>query len=233
MFVVFLGAAWALEPSPAPDRPALRRQEAVVEARAIEVATLRANGASRADLAAAMARYREAAVALDALEGPLRTTAEDESLRRGSDALRHLAAALATDRADDDARAAAANWLGEPVSRIGVLEAVLTEVSRTTDPVLRRALAADLAEQAAGLALMSRYDAASAARSASRASSQARALRARTASGQAGGLDLIVAAERAERDAAAAQTARALAMVLATRFEAVGASALLPAEESP
>lgn len=236
MFLLLLLArvAWAADPAAEAElRLAVQRQEVVVDARAAEVATLRSNGAGRTELAAAMTRYRDAAVKLAELEAPLVSSAADAERTAHSDALRRLAEALANDRVDDGARATLVGWLGEPRDRVSVLEAVLAQATGATDPVVRRALALDLVEQAAGLALVSRYDAARAGRTEGRANAQASALRARTAPGQSGGLDLVVAAERAEREATAAAAARAQAEGLAARYEAVRAAAITLSEGTP
>lgn len=227
-------AAWAADPAADAElRLAVQRQEAIVDARAADVAALRSAGAGRGELGAAMTRYRDAAVRLAELEAPLMSSTADVERAEHSEALRRLAEALANDRTDDGARAALVTWLGEPLPRIDVLEAVIGQATATTDPVVRRALGLDLVEQAAGLALVSRYDAAKARRVEARAVAQASALRARTAPGQSGGLDLVVAAERAEREATAAAAERAQGDALAARFEAVRTAAITLSEGTP
>lgn len=227
-------ATWAADPAADAElRLAVQRQEVIVDARAAEVARLRSSGAGRTELGAAMTRYRDAAVRLAELEAPLISSAADAERTAHSDALRRLAEALANDRVDEAARSTLVAWLGEPRDRVVVLEAVLAQAGGATDPVVRRALALDLVEQAAGLALVSHYDAAAAGRAEARANAQASAFRARTAPGQSGGLDLVVAAERAEREAVGAAAERAQAEGLAARYEAVRAAAITLSEGTP
>lgn len=202
-------------------RAAVQHQEAVVDALAAEVAAARDAGVSRQELGEKMSRYRAEAERLATMAAPLTQSAADAERRSHSEAGRRLADAIANDRADDGARAVLVAWLGEPASRVAILESVAEQASATTDPVVQRALALDLAEQAGALVLVCRYDAAKSGRDADRATAQATAFRARTAPGQPGGLDLVVAAERAERDAAKAKAAAEENAAFATRFEAV------------
>lgn len=214
-------------------RAAVQRQEAVVDALAAEVATARDAGVSRQELGGKMSRYRAEAERLATMEAPLTQSAADAERRSHSEAERRLADAIANDRADDGARAVLVGWLGEPASRVAVLESVAIQAGAATDPAVQRALALDLAEQAGALVLVCRYDAAKSSRDADRASAQGAALRARTAPGQSGGLDLVVAAERAEREASEAQASASTSVALARRFEAVRALGLTLSEGTP
>lgn len=214
-------------------RAAIQRQEAVVDALAAEVATARATGASRQDLGARMSRYRAEAERLAAMEEPFLRSAVDAERAAHSDAERKLADALAGDRPAEQERVLLVHWLGEPRDRIRVFELVPAQSTAVSDPVVRRALALDLAEQSNGLALVCRYDAEKSRREGDRATAQAAALRARTAPGQSGGIDLMVAAERAERQAAQAVEAVRSAEALAARFEAVRTVALALSEGTP
>lgn len=214
-------------------RASVQRQEAVVDALAADVAAARTAGAPRQELGARMSLYRAEAERLVAMEAPLLQSAADAERQAHSDAQRKLADAIATDRVDDAARASLVLWLGEPAARVVVVESVAGQAGAAADPVVRRALALDLAEQAGALALVCRYDAAKSLRTADRATAQATALRARTAPGQSGGLDLVVAAERAEREALDARAAVAANEALAVRFEALRAAALTLSEGTP
>lgn len=214
-------------------RAAVQRQEAVVDALAAEVATARTAGVSRQDLGARMSLYRAEAERLVAMEAPLLLSAADAERQAHSDAERELADAIANDRANDAARTTLVRWLGEPPARVAVVESVGAQAGAAGDPVVRRALALDLAEQAGALALVCRYDAAKSLKAADRASAQAAASRARTAPGQSGGLDLVVAAERAEREALNARADIGANEALAARFEAVRAAALTVSEGTP
>lgn len=214
-------------------RAAVQRQEAVVDALAADVASARAAGAPRQELGARMSLYRAEAERLAAMEAPLLLSAADAEREQHSEAARKLADAIANDRPDDAARASLVGWLGEPSARVAVVEAVAGQAGGASDPVVRRALALDLAEQAGALALVCHYDAAKSRRAGDRALAQAAAFRARTAPGQSGGLDLVVAAERAEREALAANADLGANEALAVRFEAVRAAALTLSEGTP
>lgn len=234
LLLSLLQAAWAADPADdAALRLAVQRQEAVVDALAGEVERHRTAGAGRAELGAAMSRYREAAVRLVELEAPLVAGAQDAERAAHAEALRRLAEALANDRVDEAARARLVGWVGEPTVRVGVVESVLGTCGGTTDTTVRRALALDLVEQAAALALVARYDGARARADAERARAQAEALRARTSAGQSGGLDLVVAAERAERDAATASERALAAEAVVVRYEAVRVAAITLSEGAP
>lgn len=214
-------------------RAAVQRQEAVVDALAADVARARVAGVPRQELGAQMSLYRAEAERLAAMEAPLLQSAADAERQAHSEAERKLADALANDRTDDAARTTLVRWLGEPSARAAVLESVAAQAGTASDPVVRRALALDLAEQAGALALVCRYDAATSRRAADRASAQATAFRARTAPGQSGGLDLVVAAERAEREVLLATAELHANEALALRFEAVRAVALTLSEGTP
>ena len=214
-------------------RAAVQRQEAIVDALAAEVSSARAAGAPRQELGARMSRYRTEAERLATMEAPLLLSAADAERQAHAAAERALADAIANDRPEEAARASLVGWLGEPAARVKVLESVAVQAGVASDPIVRRALALDLAEQAGALALVCRYDTAKSRREADRASAQAAALRARTAPGQAGGLDLVIAAERGERGALEATEAAAAANALALRFEATRSTALTLSEESP
>lgn len=214
-------------------RAAVQRQEVVVDALAADVATARAAGASRQDLGTRMSLYRAEAVRLAAMAAPLFQSEADTEQAAHADAERRLADALASDHADDPSRVALIGWLGEPSVRVGLVETVARQAGATIDPVVRHALALDLAEQAGALALVCRYDAAKARRDGARATAQASAFRARTAPGQSGGLDLVVAAERAERETSAASAAVIAADALASRYDAVRAAMVTLSEGTP
>jgi hypothetical protein len=229
-----LCAAWAADPAAtAALRLAVQRQEAVVDALAGEVERRRAAGVGRAELGAAMSRYREAAVRLVELEAPLVVGAQDAERAAHAEALRRLAEALASDRVDETARARLVGWVGEPTVRVGVVESVLGTCRGTSDTTVRRALALDIVEQATALALVARYDGARARAEGERASAQAEALRARTGAGQSGALDLVVAAERSERDAATDAERALAADAVVARYDVVRVAAISLSEGAP
>lgn len=213
-------------------RAEVQRQEAVVDALAAEVAAAQTSGASRQEIARRMALYRAAAETLAKLEAPLLQTEADAERLERAEAARRLTEALAQDGSEAAGRATLVGWLGEPAARAPVLESV-TASAATAEPALRRALALDLSEQAGGLALVARYDAAQAERTARRASARASALRARTGPGKPGGLDLVIDAERAEREAALALAEAAGHRATLLRLEAVRGAALALLEDSP
>ncbi|MEQ1501579.1 MAG: hypothetical protein ABMB14_05080 [Myxococcota bacterium] len=221
-------AAFAADP-----RLAVVQQRQVVDTLATEVATARAGAADRDELADLMARYREAAERLAALEAPELAAAAGAEAGERSAARRGLAEALARGTADDRDRGVLVGWLGEPEPRVAALAQALDAVSSTRDDAVRRGLAVDVADQADVLSLISAYDTARAERDRERAATQAAALRARTAPGQTGGMDLVVAAERLEREAQAAEKRATSARELRTRADELRAAALALSVETP
>lgn len=221
-------AALAADP-----RVAVVQQREVVDTLASEIATARATSGDRDALAALMTRYREAAERLAVLEAPSLTAAAGADASARSAARRGLADALAKGTADDHDRTALVAWLGEPADRLPELVTALDAIRGTRDGTVRRGLAVDIADQADVLSLIAAYDAARAEHDRDRASTQAAVLRTRTAPGQTGGIDLIVAAERLERDAVAAGDRMVLAEDQRARADALRASALALSVETP
>ena len=214
-------------------RASMQRQEAVVDALAADVAAARVSGAARQELAARMTRYRTEAERLAVIAAPLFAEDADVEQRSHADAARRLAEAVATDRSDDTARGLLVAWVGEPEPRVAILEHIVAGAPDIADRAVRAALALDLSEQAGTLALIARYDAAKARREEARASAQATALRARTAPGQSGGLDVVVSAERAERAATEAGGRAASDELLARRLNDILQRSLAISEASP
>lgn len=214
-------------------RAAIQRQEALVDALAADVAAARAAHATRQELGARMSRYRTEAERLAMMEAPMLQQAADAAHEAHVNATHRLTDALANDRSDDASRAVLVYWLGEPATRIALLESVATQAGATADPLVRQALALDIAEQAGALALVCHYDTAKAQRDVARALAQAAAFRARTAPGQSGGLELVLAAERAEQEAVEASARAHVADGLAIRLEAIRSDALTHSEGTP
>lgn len=209
------------------ERAAAIRQASVVDVLAAEIARARSAGADRQELAGLMARFRVEAEVLAGLEAPMVLAATEEGVARRTAAARALTQALAAGRADAASRTTLVAWLGDPSERLGVLERALAAARATNEGPLRTALALDVAEQAAAVGLVFRYDAEIARLEAGRLFAQAALLRGRTMPGQSGGLDLVVEAERTERDARAATARHPLLVAEADRAEAVRLSALL------
>lgn len=223
----------SVQASDAELRAAIQRQEALVDALAADVAAARIANATRQELSTRMSRYRTEAERLAMMEAPMLQQAADVEHEAHVNATHRLTDALANDRSDDASRAVLVHWLGEPATRIALLESVAAQAGATADPLVRQALALDIAEQAGVLALVCHYDTAKARRDVDRALAQAAAFRARTAPGQSGGLELVVAAERAEQEATEAIARANVANGLAIRLEAIRSDALTHSEGTP
>ena len=221
-------AAFAADP-----RLAVVQQRQVVDTLAAEVATARVGAADRDELADRMARYREAAERLAALEAPELAAAAGVEAGERSLARRGLADALARGAPDEHDRDVLVGWLGDPEARLPALTQVLGSIASTRDDAVRRGLALDVADQADVLSLVAAYDTARAERDRERAATQAGVLRARTAPGQTGGMDLVVAAERLEREAQAADERAMSARQRRTRADELRAAALALSVETP
>ena len=214
-------------------RLAIVQQRQVVDTLATEVAAARSRSADRDALADLMARYRDAAERLATLEGPELAAAAGVEAGERSAARSALADALARGTADDRHRDFLVSWLGEPIDRLSALTRVLDASRSTEDDAVRRGLALDVADQTDVLSMISAYDAARAERDRDRAATQAGVLRARTAPGQTGGMDLVVAAERLEREAKAADERATSAREQLARTEALRTAALALSVETP
>lgn len=200
------GAVAAPETEEARAERVARQQ--VVASLAARVAQARADGAPRSEVAALLAQYRAEAEALAALTAPVVAATEDAEQQARLAALASLRDAVAKGSRDERARQVLGTWLGEPSERVALLDAALADARTVADPVLRNALLLDAADQAAAVALVATYDAASALADAERAMSQAAAERARSGPGSLGALGTLIEAERLEREAASARARR-------------------------
>ncbi|MCB9692048.1 MAG: hypothetical protein H6736_09560 [Alphaproteobacteria bacterium] len=203
VLLLLVGLAWSQVPATL----------AEVEAAAAEVAAARARGAPRSEVARLMRAYRARAEML-----PADAPTDVASARRA------LGEAIARGRGGAEPRAALVAVVGEPAER---LEALERAVAAPAPEGLRAALHADIAEQAALLAAVARWDAVQA-----EAERQGAALRAEAIRAPAPGLTPDIgaqlearrAAEEAERlallrDAQLALVARATAVITATGMD--------------
>lgn len=198
---------------------ALRELSDEVSVLAARVAEVRATGGSRATLAAALAAYREKAERRDAMLAEAEAAARDAERRARLDAGARLGEAVARATSDPDARGVLVAWLGEPSTRLDALEAAWSDGA--ANPLIGQAFRLDVEEQAALAGLVAAYDASEADRAAKRARNQAAAIRARARTGTPLSLESVAEAERLERDAAAAESARYLALATAARASAL------------
>lgn len=197
-----------------------------VESVATAIATARATGSDRAELARLMASYREKAERLEAIAGPQAAAAEDIAVRDRTAAQTALIDALARGATDAPARRVLGDWLGDLDTRLQALGPSLIAARSTDDPEMLGALVLDIADQANTIAIVARYDAAEADRVARRDAAQAAALRVRAAPGNGAGLDVTVAAGRLEREATEALARRDTASARADAADKLRQAAL-------
>ena len=152
--IVWLAWAHAFA-DPATDLLAAREE---VERAAAAVASARAEGAGRGELAERMAVYREAAARHEQL-ALAQGTAPDAIRRERQQALVELTRALAEGATDTPARAVLASWLGDPAARAGVLRSA-TDSSAAMPGEIGRAVLLDVLEQTDALAALLSFDAA-------------------------------------------------------------------------
>lgn len=221
VFALWLFAALAGAPAvAAPVDPVARLHQAdVVASAASAVARARAENARPKEVAALMATYRSAAVALAAMDAE--APAED----RGHHAARvTLIEATAAGR---EAKAAAAElqvWLGPLDVRLSLLAAVPDASSRVRDRELAQSMRMDAADQALAVAELAVYDA-------TRAQADAAILEVRTASLRAeagphggGGLEVTAELRELEMEATGLRARVAADWAMRDRAEALRAS---------
>ncbi|MEZ4238543.1 MAG: hypothetical protein R3F59_20790 [Myxococcota bacterium] len=210
-----LAAARAADPLPR-EVLALEHEVATLAA---QVEAARAAGAPRGQLAKLMSAYRERAEALQAAEAPLLADRLDAAAARRAEATRRLADAVAREAADPDARAVLVEALGPPEARLDALQRIVAAGS--PDPEVAAAIALDVADQAALLALVFDHDAGAARAAAHRARTRADAIAARARAGETPTVQDLAEQERLRRDAAAQDDAAQQAAAQAERARAL------------
>lgn len=206
-----------------PTTDARVRQQEVVEAAAAAVASARADGARRRDVADLMAHFRTEAEQLAAMTPP-DPIADPGAVHTA--ALFALADATANGRVDRAARQVVTDWLGPLGARLalldGALAAATTAAARTPD--LARSMALDVEGQCTAVMLAAAHDATEADSTARSARLTAAALRGGAAPRESGGVGVEMdiraaeaAASRADAVATAAWELRARAAALRTR----------------
>ncbi len=189
-----LSLAWA-DP-----QGALLAQRAAVEQAAAAVASARADGARRSELAELMRVYREAAAELDRLEQIRAPNLEQARLDRLA-AMTALSRDLAEGQTTSPARALLVDWLGDPSARAAILADVVT-AGLSAPTSVRRGLLLDVIEQADAVAVLLAFDAAALEHGADQL--ELRALSLRRRAGQAGSMAAEMEAARLEAEAAEA-----------------------------
>ena len=227
MIGALLGWMLGLAVAQTPPSTELLRQQQEVEQAAEAVATARARGARRSEVAELMATYRAAATALEALQAPLATDWE-QTRRERLEAVVDLGEALAAGKTDRRAAALLTDWLGDPSQRLVVLrEAIVSREQLPTE--VRDAILRDVTEQATALSALLAYEAADARRRADAATLRASSLR-RSGPGQGVGIAAELEAQQLEA-AALADLERSTALST-LRQDALGlrAAAVAPPE---
>jgi len=199
--------------------PAVRLHQAdVVASAASAVARARAENARPKEVAALMATYRSAAVALAAMDAD--APAED----RGHHAARvTLSEATAAGR---EARVAAAElqaWLGPLDARLTLLAAVPDASSRVRDGALARSMRLDAADQALAIAELAVYDATQAQAAAAILEIRAASLRAEAGPHGGGGLEVTAELRELEMEATGLRARIAADWAMRDRAEALRA----------
>ncbi len=230
ILVLLIALARASDPTTDAYRARLVAQQDV-ESAAAEIARARASGSERTELAQLMATYREKAERLQSIDEPLLAAAADSARTDQIQAEQALFEALARGTTDPHARKVLGAYLGDLDARLKTLVPSLEAARAADDAELRDALLLDIADQAATLALVARYDAADADRIARRDVAEAAGLRLRTGPIDGASLDVTVAAGRLEREAIEAAARRDVASSRALAADALRASAL--AQEIP
>jgi hypothetical protein len=208
VIVAALGFALRALADPSTDLLEAREQ---VERAAAAVATARAEGANRSELAELMAAYRDAAARHEQLalaQGPT----PDAIRRERQQALTDVTRALAEGATDVPARAVLASWLGDPAARAAVLRSAAD--STTAMPAdIRRGVLLDVLEQTDALAALLSFDAAVLAIESDQAELRALSLR-RRGPGQTASIEDEVRAVRLEEDARRAEERAASLLLL-------------------
>jgi len=154
--VIALLLAWSRAiADPATDLLEAREQ---VERAAAAVASARAEGAGRAELAERMAAYREAAARHEQL-ALAQGTPPDAIRRERQQALVALTRALAEGATETPARAILAAWLGGPAERAALLRSA-ADSAAAMPAEIRRGVLLDVVEQTDALAALLSFDAA-------------------------------------------------------------------------